>query len=698
MLIPRRLLLVCMSLILSFTFLSIISSAAYYNGDITITNNTIWKDEARIHEGNIIINSGGNLTIDSTQILFNSTNGNYGINVNGGNLTIRRNSFISVVNDSDDSIMWTWIYVTNAGSVRLRDSVIERINGSANPPEQRAGITLKWISPNSYIDNMTIRKWNSSQCTYGAISTPYPLNVTNSLFDRVYNTSCLDEVALYYVSAIGSGNRIAYNNRFYGVRRAIQSVDNANLSVTYNKILNPSTPISFFRNIKDSYSAYNEVNYTDPYSYSYASLGCNVNCTNILYEHNTINGINVPGLSGIHFNIGASNITVRYNTFRKMTRGGIDGGGYANANQYGFQIYGNVFEDLILDPDGEGGYFGAYNLLADDSIVYDNIFRRAICPFCSCIITGNPWGANPNSMKNVKFINNTLDTCYYGIVLENTTQLLFIDNRILNTTYADIDFSRNVSNVKFINTYFNESKVMWGVYKANTTNDMLDNYYYADFFVTDSDNQPLSNMKLLVSNDINLSYPPINRNGEIKTMFITAADGHTSLPLENNSETAVLMNYWRSPQYRQNMSYSVFVYDENNIWTNIMQVIYPNGTVIQQQSLMQITGIDPDSSWYRPNPDIPSNTVVLQINHTKTGIIANPSDNPVSITVSKWDTSAAKGDVLANFTADTDSNAVMFTIGSLTAGKSYLIRKDNNDFTVVQADTAGKINFSNSLW
>ncbi len=52
----------------------------------------------------------------------------------------------------------------------------------------------------------------------------------------------------------------------------------------------------------------------------------------------------------------------------------------------------------------------------------------------------------------------------------------------------------------------------------------------------------------------------------------------------------------------------------------------------------------------------------------------------------------------ANFTADTENNNNVIFTTNLKPYANYLIKKGNVNYTIVQADSTGKITFSNSVW
>ncbi|MCG7847559.1 MAG: DNRLRE domain-containing protein, partial [ANME-2 cluster archaeon] len=93
---------------------------------------------------------------------------------------------------------------------------------------------------------------------------------------------------------------------------------------------------------------------------------------------------------------------------------------------------------------------------------------------------------------------------------------------------------------------------------------------------------------------------------------------------------------------------------------------------------------------------ITNNANLILTTHPMT---AHPAYNPATITVNKFDTSLPQGNILIDFTADTtDGNNVIFTVHDLLPNHYYLIKKDGLDFTALQANSSGYIQFSNSKW
>ncbi len=76
-----------------------------------------------------------------------------------------------------------------------------------------------------------------------------------------------------------------------------------------------------------------------------------------------------------------------------------------------------------------------------------------------------------------------------------------------------------------------------------------------------------------------------------------------------------------------------------------------------------------------------------------------PSKGTATVTVSKFDPTMDKGNVLVDFTANTENGtAVDFVIGDLKANTKYQITRSSVNYTVVKSNANKCIKFSNSEW
>ncbi|MCX9076261.1 MAG: carboxypeptidase regulatory-like domain-containing protein [Candidatus Methanoperedens sp.] len=67
--------------------------------------------------------------------------------------------------------------------------------------------------------------------------------------------------------------------------------------------------------------------------------------------------------------------------------------------------------------------------------------------------------------------------------------------------------------------------------------------------------------------------------------------------------------------------------------------------------------------------------------------------------MNSFNTSLPAGQVLVNITASsTNGNNVNFTVSTLSPGRNYIIKKGGSSFATKEADSSGRIEFSNSEW
>jgi len=301
---------------------------------------------------------------------------------------------------------------------------------------------------------------------------------------------------------------------------------------------------------------------------------------------------------------------------------------------------------------------------------------------------------NNFTSKNNRFRYNDIGIHYDGDSWPNVS-IVSVNDDFSNSTSYDIQlgqfYATTVYTPKFINAKYNLSKTL--------LNGRLYDYKYLDVQVIDAAGTPISNAVVNITSLDDASYPSIDINGANKTSVNTSSDGHTYLPDGNEHNSIAVLAFWKTSSTQQNMTYSLSAYDPSTIWTNVTHTIYPDGTIEQLQPLAQVSGVNPDSSWYRSNPNTYQNTTVLQINYTSTNITVNANQNATNITVTKWNTSLPQGQIIVNFTAESvDGNNVNFTVCSLTATKNYTINRDGSSFVVKTADSSGCILFNNSVW
>ncbi|KKF99282.1 putative Ig domain-containing protein [Methanosarcina mazei] len=212
--------------------------------------------------------------------------------------------------------------------------------------------------------------------------------------------------------------------------------------------------------------------------------------------------------------------------------------------------------------------------------------------------------------KNLYFENITTDSRYFNIIdtvnatLINVTMNTYSPSPAYyvmlsqvfgypaqNCTFIDsqipILFSEDAINTKWINSKYDDHLTM----------DDIAIYYYSDIRIVNSTGIPIKSAKVKFSNEVNSSKGSVNGNGVEKTEF-TLTNGKTSLPKESRENCPAVP--------------AIYYTNKTEIHTHRVEISTPNGNVTYK-------GIIPDSSWYRPNPNIPTYTITAIIPDNSTG-------------------------------------------------------------------------------
>jgi len=134
--------------------------------------------------------------------------------------------------------------------------------------------------------------------------------------------------------------------------------------------------------------------------------------------------------------------------------------------------------------------------------------------------------------------------------------------------------------------------------------------YYLDVKVVDENGQPVEGANVTVINEVDQeNYPPENlviqpinstrKKGAFLYLYegfpiectVTGIDGHTPLP-SNRTGTIIITDYVLDESGKREFTYTIIV-------------TAPDGRTVT------ITGVNPDSTWYRPDPNIPTYTITV---------------------------------------------------------------------------------------
>ncbi|WP_254682421.1 putative Ig domain-containing protein [Methanosarcina mazei] len=192
-----------------------------------------------------------------------------------------------------------------------------------------------------------------------------------------------------------------------------------------------------------------------------------------------------------------------------------------------------------------------------------------------------------NSTNGVSF---TKDSTYNKDV-ENAT---IIDSKLLNQNYADILLTCS-TNSKFINSKYVKLKLD-NRYESEATF-----YYYNDILVNDNNSKPVNSATILFTNEVTGALANTNGYGDEVSSFKTLSNGKTPSPINNRVESTTISEYYiKSSGIRQNFSHTA-------------TITTPDGHTIS------LSGVTPDSSWYRPDPNIPTYTITAIIPDSSKG-------------------------------------------------------------------------------
>ena len=328
-----------------------------------------------------------------------------------------------------------------------------------------------------------------------------------------------------------------------------------------------------------------------------------MSASDVLFEKNTVFNAAFNGGDGSRQTEGNNNI-IRDNTFIKTGVGG---------RKKGLKVLNNTFyRGMPTGGDVPIRTTGVDSVIANNIIVEGGtaimVDPHPILggPGKNHLISGNiinnsAAGIYVGKQENNLFVNNKiLKTRLHGILLKNSSRQLFVDNSISNTGTHDISFGGGNSDIKFINTKFDGAKVH---FKNDT--DVFNNYYYLDVLVVDGGGKPVSGSAVNIKNDTDDHYPSINIKGKAKTSFVTGANGHTLVPVDNESNSIAIPAYRQTQTGRKNMTYTIAASKSG-----------------QTASMGQFT-IDAD--WYRQTPNTPVKTVVLNLGTGKGSVRTNPT-------------------------------------------------------------------------
>lgn len=626
---------------------------------------------------NLTILRTGILNITDATIRINTGNGNdTAIRSFGGKLKMENSTILPSDENNWSNIILTSTTGTNLGlfqTFEINNSLINGMGKLRNNTD--SAITADFSESGSYINNTIF-------------------NRTGQAIEIRYSTR----------SVTINNITIQNSDTVYGV--AIKSAQEGNLTISNNRIIGDykgkNLAFGIYAGYAINWNVYNNT-FSGIWHYGIDLIGGAVNnftfSNNILYDmqkgivmqtpvSNSVFRDNVikVGPDGATNSAFGGTITGNNNSFINNTvtsdYGAIGDAGFRyyvgnNVNITGFT--NTNISNSIGQLTGSHAY-GVFVIENGNNGVIDDIYINPMVPRTySGILFENITG---NNNKNLTISNVTLLNLGYGIHLYSCENCTFRDLNVKGSI-NDIKIESGVNNI----TLMNNKNTNFGFAYALSK---IENYQYSDIFVQDQNRLPLNNVDINFTNLININFPSINRNKSPKSTFSTEVDGHTALPIGNDSETSVLMSYWQTSTTRQNMSYLISVFDPSYIYTSTPTLVFPNGT-LQQLSPLATATVSPDESWYRPNPNTYQNTTVIQVNRTRTNISLKFPNGTMTVT------NATR----TSFEASTNSTQSYVLINNTLpefANKNILFLVDGVRYASTMANSTGfmSINYTGS--
>ncbi len=314
--------------------------------------------------------------------------------------------------------------------------------------------------------------------------------------------------------------------------------------------------------------------------------------------------------------------------------------------------------------------------------LYISLFRDSIISN-NTIFDGRGTKENPTagSYGITTFESNMCPSCSISSLIDGSFGE--IQGNIIYNVIAPLDLNLNNNLVKVFLKNNNQS-----IYRVRAANAYIQNPLNSIFTViTDRNGKIYLNFtdnNVFSENGANTAYyyPDRSEYQTIgnETVMITAYP-ITIRPLSGYATISI-----KDPLFTMNatnVSDGIIINSSNSSY--IVNIEFENNRVLSEVGASQPV--------YYP---VKSNISLLNLgftNITLYDLFAVPSNDYATIAVNDFNNS------FVNFTANTtDGNNVNFTVSSLKPNINYRVKKDNTDFTTVQADSFGKIEFNNSVW
>lgn len=288
---------------------------------------------------------------------------------------------------------------------------------------------------------------------------------------------------------------------------------------------------------------------------------------------------NNTGWMGVEADDGANNITFKNVTVRNAYHNGLDLHGAYNVYVENMSIYDSISNNALITGSGNYANGGAWNITLKDIYTYKS----------------GPQGGTgiliSTEVRDVNLINVTTELENNGIELIGIDGLNVINFTAINCNYSVL--AQSVKNATISNSNMVNSTI--SIYHWNDSIDYINVlydriilkksanvtlYYYPDVIIKNTDGTLIPSSKTQFEN-------------RTKSSFLT---------VDKIANKPVLASFYKtSSGYIENTDY-------------IAKITTPDGRTVS------LSGITPDSSWYRKDPNIPTYTI--------TAIIPDDSKGP----------------------------------------------------------------------
>jgi len=124
-------------------------------------------------------------------------------------------------------------------------------------------------------------------------------------------------------------------------------------------------------------------------------------------------------------------------------------------------------------------------------------------------------------------------------------------------------------------------------------------YYYPDILVKDANGVPVTNAAVSFTNTVDIAFSSVTALGDTKTTFNTNSDGRLVLPKQDRNNAPAIAEYYSA---------------SSGIYKQFKYTI----TASKDGYSGSVTNIAPNTTWYRSNPNVPTNTILITIPYTQT--------------------------------------------------------------------------------